>query len=295
MSHDAVHWWELAGHDETDLASSWALASHAVRIPGIVGKSWASPRGDAQHASMTWMSGQGLLDGIFVSEPIAGERPMRGVIRLWNLELFLVEESGSPIATTELVGKSIAEAHSWMVSAIENEAGPAPRPVQEPQKLPEHPVADGAPVGDLSQLAHAELIRLYSNTAAVLEQVAWTMSGATPVRMWPHSFEMSTQVRLGPKEESPPRFIVMGLAPPGKLSLSGYWYVAPWRSTVQGDNDSWEDLPFGSWSKPENEIPIAVLPVADVVSSEDPSVQHNRVASFFAAAFNQSKANLSLD
>lgn len=294
MSHEAVHWWELAGHDEADLASAWAQAHHAVRIPGIVGKAWASPRGDAQHAAMTWMSGQGLLDGIFASEPVAGERPMRGVIRLWNLELFLVEETGSPISHMELVGKSLDEGRQWMIDAVQREAGPAPRPLQDPPEKPDHPINKGEPVGELSQLAQAELIRLYANTGAVLEQVAWTVPGASPVRMWPHSFEMSTQVRLGPKEESPPRFIIMGLAPPGKLAGSGYWYVAPWRSNVKSEKDAWNDLPFGFWSTPDNEIPIAVLPVADVVSSEEPSVQHDRVASFFAEAFNQSRANLSV-
>lgn len=292
LSHDAVRWWELAGHDPEDLGKAWAQAHHAIRIAGLVGKSWAQEAEGGVHTSMTWMSGQGLLDGLFASEPTAQPRPMRGVLRLWNLELYLVEETGTPIGRTPLVGKTLSSAREWMVQAIENEAGAPLREVPESEATPESPVAEGEPVAELSQLAHAELIRLYANTAAVLEQISWTVPGATPVRTWPHSFEMSTQVRLTPEGDASPRFIVLGLAPPGKLAPGGYWYVAPWGAAPGSLDGEWKDLPHGSWSKPENELPIAVLPIADVVSTEDPTEQHGRVAAFLAEAFNHSKSKL---
>ena len=241
---------------------------------------------------MTWYSGQGLLDGLFASEPVSGERPMRGVMRLWNLDLLFVEESGVPIDSTEVGGKTLSETREWMINAVTEQAGDPPRPVPDNQPKPEHPVADGAAFGELSQMAHAELMRLYGNTAAVLEQVSWTVEGASPVRVWPHSFEMSTQVRLSAPDEMPPKLIVMGLAPPGTLAAGGYWYVAPWRSNVQNDTDSWDKLPIGEWTSGKDEIPIAVLPIEAVTETENPAIQHDRVASFFAAAFNVSQKNL---
>lgn len=292
LAAEAVHWWELAGHDSADLAVAWAQTHHAVRIAGLVGKAWASPRGDGLHAAMTWYSGQGLLDGLFASEPVAGDRPMRGVVRLWNLDLLFVEESGVPIDEFKTVGKTLDDARNWIVEAVKQQAGEADRDIPENQDKPEHAVTNGAPFSEPSQMAHAELLRLYGNTASVLEQVSWTVEGASPVSVWPHSFEMSTQVRLTPKDEMPPKLIVMGLAPPGKLAPGGYWYVAPWRSNVKSEKDSWDRLPIGHWSKEEGQIPIAVLPIEDVVESEDPAVQHDRVASFFASAFNMSQANL---
>jgi hypothetical protein len=292
LAAEAVHWWELAGHDPVDLANAWAQAHHAVRIAGLVGKSWASPRGDGQHAALTWYSGQGLLDGLFASEPVAGDRPMRGVIRLWNLDLLFVEESGAPIDEMEVSGKTLQSVRNWMINAVSQQAGKAGRTVPENQPKPEHGVASGDEFGELSQMAHAELMRLYGNTASVLEQVSWTVDGASPVRVWPHSFEMSTQVRLSSADEMPPKLVVMGLAPPGKLSAGGYWYVAPWRTNVKRESDSWDKLPFGSWHLSEGELPIAVLPIEEVVESEDPAVQHDRVAKFFAASFNICQTNM---
>jgi len=292
LAAEAVHWWELAGHDSADLAQTWAQAHHAVRLAGLVGKSWASPHGNGQHAAMMWYSGQGLLDGLFASEPVSGDRPMRGVIRLWNLNLLLVEESGAEIDKIELVGKTLDDARSWMIDAVKQHAGEPKRMIPENQPTPEHGVAAGAEFGVLSQMAHAELLRLYGNTASVLEQVSWTIKGASPVRMWPHSFELSMQVRLSAEDEMPPKLVVMGLAPPGKLSAGGYWYVAPWRSNVKSETDSWDELPVGGWITGKNELPVAVLPIREVVKSEDPTVQHNRVAQFFAAAFNVCRANL---
>jgi len=65
LTHDAVRWWELAGHDPEDLALAWAQSHHAVRLAALVGSAWGSPRGDSSHTSLTWMSGHGLLDGLF--------------------------------------------------------------------------------------------------------------------------------------------------------------------------------------------------------------------------------------
>ena len=294
LAAEAVHWWELAGHDSADLAQAWAQAHHAIRLAGIVGKSWASPRGDGQHAAMTWFSGPGLLDGLFASEPVSGDRPMRGVIRLWNLDLLLVEETGAEISKIELIGKTLSYARNWMIETVKQHAGDAKRAIPENQPTPEQGVAVGVEFGGLSQMAHAELLRLYGNTASVLEQVSWTVDGASPVRMWPHSFELSTQVRLSAEDEMPPKLIVMGLAPPGKLSAGGYWYVAPWRTNVESKSDSWNKLPVGGWVTGKNELPIAVLPIGDVVESEDPDVQHDRLAQFFAAAFNACRTNLTV-
>ncbi len=295
LTHDAVRWWELAGHDPEDLAGAWAMANHAVRLAGLVGSSWASPRGDGTHATLTWMSGQGLLDGLFVSEPVAGERPMRGVLRLWNLDLFFVEESGVPIDQISLIGKTLEEGRSWLLVAVEGQAG---KPRREPRPFrpePNHPVStEGEAFAEISQLAQAELIRLYANTSAVLEQVSWTVTGSAPVRVWPHSFEMSVQVRLpqdDPGEQA--KFIVMGLAPPGELDGAGYWYVAPWQTQPDSDVTRWKAPGMGRWMERPSELPIAVLPLEAVTSTQEPTEQHNRLATFFAEAFNECMRHLS--
>lgn len=290
LTHDAVHWWELAGHDREDLGRAWAQSHHAVRIAALVGTGWAEPRGDGTHGSLTWMSGHGLLDGLFVSEPVAGDRPMRGVLRLWNLDLLLVEESGVQIAQTSLVGMTLEEARAWLVAVTSEHAGEPSRPLTPVRADPDSPVsADGQPFAEASQLAQAELLRLYHNSAAMLEQITWTVPGSSPVRVWPHSFELSIQVRLpSPDPEQPGRFIVMGLAPPGELDEGGYWYVAPWMAQPNTDASRLGTPGKGRWVERTGETPIAVLPIAEVVSTEDRAEQHNRAASFIADAFNAS-------
>lgn len=290
LTHDAVHWWELAGHDPVDLRQAWAQAHHAARVAALVGSSWAEPRGDGSHGSLTWMSGHGLLDGLFVSEPVAGERPMRGVLRLWNLDLLLVEETGVPIDQVSLVGMTLDEARAWMLR-ITSEQGDAPRRAPTPVRAdPESPVSTSAePFREISQLAQAELLRLYHNTSAVLEQVSWIVSGSSPVRVWPHSFELGVQVRFGGQDpEVPPRFIVMGLAPPGAFGETGYWYVAPWMASPVSGAAFPPKPGEGRWAAREGELAIAVLPVEAVTSTQERTEQHSRLACFFADAFNES-------
>ncbi len=294
LAHDAVRWWELAGHDPNDLAQAWALSNHAARLAGLVGSSWATPKGDGTHGTLTWMSGQGLLDGLFVSEPVAGDRPMRGVLRLWNFDLFFVEETGVPIAETSLVGMSLAEGRQWMLDAAQSQAGNPAREPRPSSTEPTHPVSvNGQVFSEPSQLAQAELIRLYANTSAVLEQVSWTVAGSAPVRVWPHSFEMSVQVNLTPENpDEQARLIVMGLAPPGELASAGYWYVAPWQTLPDSDTSRWKSPEYGDWVARKGELPIAVLPIQAVTSTEDPAEQHMRLARFFAEAFNESMRHL---
>lgn len=289
LTHDAVSWWELAGHDLDDLAKAWAMLHHAARIPALVGSSWASPKGDGTHATLTWMAGQGLLDGIFVSEPVAGARPMRGVLRLWNLDLFLVEETGVPIDQINLVGRTLDDARAWMIESTKEQAGEPNRQIQPAKTVPSSPVSDdGGLFAETSQLAQAELLRLYGNTASLLEQVTWTVEGSTPVRIWPFSMELSVQVRLPQEDKAlPPKFVVMGLAPPGEYAPGGYWYVAPWQTQPDPDTTKWRAPGFGRWIERKGELPIAVLPIAEVTSTEEPAEQHGRLASFFADAFNE--------
>jgi len=112
--------------------------------------------------------------------------------------------------------------------------------------------------------------------------------------IWPHSFEVSVQVRLSAKDkDDSPRFIVVGLAPPGELSAAGYWYVAPWRASADDDTSRWAPLPFGSWVRREGEPPIGVLPLTEVTSTQDPAEQQARLASFLTEAFNESVKHLS--
>lgn len=297
LTHDAIRWWELAGHDSEDLAKAWAIAHHAARIPALVGSAWASPRGDGTHATLTWMAGQGLLDGIFVSEPVAGARPMRGVLRLWNYDLFLVEETGVPIDQITLPGRSLEDARAWMIDTTKEHAGEPTRPIQPTKAEPVSPVSEsGEPFAEPSQLAQAELLRLYGNTAALLEQVTWTVEGSSQVRIWPHSLEVSVQVRLPQEDKSlPPRFIVMGLAPPGKFDAGGYWYVSPWRTEPDPDPTNWNAPKFGRWKARKGDLPIAILPITEVTSTEDPNEQHTRLATFLADAFNESIRHLAHD
>ena len=294
LTHDAVRWWELAGHDPADLAKAWAISQHAVRIPALVGSSWASPKGDGTHATLTWMSGHGLLDGLFVSEPAATAEPMRGVLRLWNFDLLLVEETGVPIDEISLVGRTLEDARNWMLETTQTKAG---EPMRQPQPLkvePESPVSTAQEAfTEPSQLAQAELLRLYGNTSALLEQVTWTTEGATPPRVWPISMELSVQVRLPQEDKSePPRFIVLGLAPPGELAPGGYWYVAPWRTQPNPDTSKWSSLSLGHWVDRKGELPIAVLPITEVTSTQDPTEQHSRLAVFFSEAFNEAVGHL---
>ena len=285
LTHDAVHWWELAGHQSEEMQSAWAQVSVALRPLGVFAGRWAEPRDDGSHLSLTWLGGQGLLDGLFVTEPGQGQsQTRRAVLRVWDLMLYLVEESGTPVAETSLVGKTPVESIEWIIQTSECQLGPAGN-----ARWHEPPMEVQTAFVEPSQLAQAELIRLYANTSAVLEQISWTVEGAEPVRTDPFTAEMMVQIVLPTSAEAtPPNAVLLGLAPPGALSKSGYWYVAPWDAESRLRAFDWPQLTHGTWSRQGEDLPIAILAVDDVTKTQDPREQLERVSEFLAQAANAS-------
>ena len=285
MAHEAVHWWELAGHQPKEIRTAWRQVTAALRPLATFAGRWIEPQDDRSHLSLTWLGGQGLLDGLFVTEAAQTEtKTMRMVLRVWDLMLYLVEESGSPVAETSLFGKTPSEAAEWMEKTCTEHLGIAL--YKEQPALPSE--FEGA-FQEPSQLAQAELIRLYADTSSILEQISWTVEGAEPVRTDPYTAEMKIQIVLSPKDQtSPPNAVLLGLAPSGSLSESGYWYVAPWDAESRMRNFDWPELTHGYWSREGDDLPIAVLAVEEVAMSQDPREQLEKVSQFFAQATNRS-------
>ncbi|HED53543.1 MAG TPA: hypothetical protein ENJ00_05010 [Phycisphaerales bacterium] len=285
MAHEAVHWWELAGHQPKEIRTAWRQVTAALRPLATFAGRWIEPQDDRSHLSLTWLGGQGLLDGLLVTEAARSDTiPMRAVLRIWDLMLYLVEESGSPVAETSLIGKTVSESIDWLIQTCDKHLGAAPH-----RPHPELAIEFEGAFQEPSQLAQVELIRLYANTSAILEQISWTVEGAEPVRTDPYTAEMMTQIVLSSDgQTTPPNAVLLGLAPSGSFSESGYWYVAPWDAESRMQSFDWPELTHGYWSREGDDLPIAVLAVEEVAKSQDPREQLEKVSQFFAQATNRS-------
>jgi hypothetical protein len=96
--------------------------------------------------------------------------------------------------------------------------------------LPPHPYGSGEPfkAGDADALA--ELARWFDNGSLFANAVRERTAGASPVRCWPHHFDIATLITIDANESDPEkaRAIGFGLAPPDKDYDEWYFYTAPW-------------------------------------------------------------------
>jgi hypothetical protein len=127
---------------------------------------------------------------------------------------------GTARAELRLGGSTLDEALGWLVTMLDNGARFA-RPSYE---MPAHAVASGGVFGSDGRAARLELARWYATAAATLHRIVAATPGASPVRCWPHHFDIATLLR-GPREGST---LGVGLSPGDGSYALPYWYVTPW-------------------------------------------------------------------
>jgi hypothetical protein len=197
---------------------------HAAQIVVSAAISYVPVQADDSHTALTWLPSVRAL----VSEPIAAATPVRIGVRVEDLTLLALDAGLRPTSSFPLPGRKIADGHAWLADATA-EAGleRARLTARKHYTIPSHPVADGAAFSVDARDHLAELTRYWSNAAGVLEELARTTPGATPVRTWPHHFDIATLIVL-PTADDARRTIGVGQSPGDDSYAEPYWYVGPY-------------------------------------------------------------------
>lgn len=221
------------------LQAHWA--AQPVAAAGI---RFLTHRPDDSHTSMSWLDEQGVL---------AGDRTgsgHRAALRLSELTLCVADGADRPVASLPLEGKTLADALTWMGDTLGEIEGSAERSLTLPgYELPQHGAGRGAAfsVEARSELEH--LSNCFADAAALAQAVRTTTGGASPVRCWPHHFDIATLIALDPDQPgaAAARSINVGLSPGDDAIREPYFYVTPWpvsEATKLGELDG-----GGSWHR----------------------------------------------
>jgi hypothetical protein len=245
---------------------------HAAQIAVSAAISYLPARPDDSHTALTWVASHGAL----VTEPIAAQRAFRVGVRVEDLTLHALDGAFGVTATFALSGRTVADANAWLVT-VATEAGldGARFTSRKHYTIPVHPVADGAPfsVGTGHELA--ELAKYWGNAGSLLDEVVRVTDGASPVRTWPHHFDIATLIEL--PGSGARRTIGVGQSPGDGSYAQPYWYVGPY------PYPSTRDLPSlaggGHWHT--SGWVGAALPASDYAAAED---QRAQVAAFVESA-----------
>ena len=224
MTHDP--WTGIADVPPEDLRDALLEVHWAAQFIASAGQTFVEPRPDDSHRAMSW--GVGLRS--FVGEGFAGAYPFRLSLRPEDLTLALLDRTDEALGSLPLAGVTRAEGYEWLTAGVLTYMGPPPPAIGRPEyDLPDHPVGRGRPFsrdqfGELRTVA-----ALYESAAALLSELTAGRSDASPVRCWPHHFDIATLLTVAPAEgEAPARTIGIGMAPSGGGYEDWYWYVNVW-------------------------------------------------------------------
>jgi hypothetical protein len=203
-------------------------------------------------------------------------------LRPADLNLMLADQTGMVIDHFKLDGRSIQDGLEWLEGLATQISGePLPQSLKvRDYEMPEHQVGQGQPFDFNEPDAFAELGRWFASAHHVLGKVQERETNASPVRCWPHHFDIATLITLDPEKDAEhARAIGVGLSPGDGSYAEPYFYANPWPPPK---NPNPPALEAGQWHTAG--FFGAVLTAGEIVEIEGSEARLARVNGFLNAA-----------
>ncbi len=219
--------WQKTGKiDPKSLTESRLQLHYAIQFAAAVGNFLTESKPDTSHASLTWNSELNL----FVSGIVATEKPFQVALEPVSLTSIILDTQGEKLAEFSLGKKTMEQGINWLKREISclGADGEKLTFVSYPDDFPDHPLARGTPFNGTQEVQRQELTAYYANTNLLLQEIVSTTEGASPIRIWPHHFDLATLISLPYTQKGEAMSIGVGLSPGDSSYDQPYWYVTPW-------------------------------------------------------------------
>jgi hypothetical protein len=275
-----MNWAGLGNTPSNHLVDARLQLHWATQIIASAPITFLEPEPDASHANLGWLAASDTL----VARPVGQEPALQVGLRLPELTLVVLTDRGQPIEEFKLDGKTLDDGYAWLTAALaKHSAGRLTVTSLQPTgpELPAHPVGESASFDAKEGESFAELARWYANSFLVLSEVESANPGASPVRCWPHHFDVATLITVSSASDPDQiRSVGVGMTPGDQYYAEPYYYVTPW---PYPDQPVLPQLDGGSWHT--EEWIGAVLTGTQVASAgENPDSQLSLVRRFVQSA-----------
>ncbi|MCL6436261.1 MAG: hypothetical protein K6T90_19045 [Leptolyngbyaceae cyanobacterium HOT.MB2.61] len=213
-----------AGIDLQQLSESRVQLHYAIQLIAATGAALAEPQPDYSHTSLSWNPQLKLFSGTL----IPSTQPFRVALEPINLTSMILNSQGNEIATFPLSHQTLQQGLDWLKAEIAKRGANADQVAflsYPPGDFPEHAIAHGAPFSNSQDLPFKNLVSFYAVSHTLLEELSTRLDGASPVRIWPHHFDIATLITL-PNDSS--QTIGVGMSPGDSSYNEPYWYVSPY-------------------------------------------------------------------
>jgi len=190
---------------------------------------------DDSHSNLSWQASRGA----FMSQKLAGDNgEVRVGLTIADLTL-LVSGAGGAETSLDLGGAADADALAWLDAQLAQAGLKPASSAALPYDLPGSVEAIGTYGGDELGQGLAALAAWYALAESIFTRFAAANAdikpGPSPVRCWPHHFDIATYVALESGDFETARGIGVGLSPGDATYDQPYFYVNPWPHLDAGD------------------------------------------------------------
>lgn len=248
---------------------------HAAQFLAMFSNSYLPAKDDDSQNNFEWNE---------ADNKIVGRPADPGAVSMTlSVASFELSVERNPTSTILISGHSRNEVDSLIRDALtKTDLDPEEYNPVTQFKLPHHDLDEQGRFMHPNQTLTSEWCRYLSNTKLLLSTIARQSTHATPIRIWPHHFDLAMLLVLSRDSQHKASATVgLGLAIADDLVSEPYWYVNLWsqnpvqfsqHKTLESDGD-WRPHGYNGMTLPAGRITTE-------------SGQENEVALFFAEGIN---------
>jgi hypothetical protein len=258
-------WRPLRGVDPDQLREARLQAHYAAQWLARAARAFIPPRPDDSHTNLGW---DHALGG-FTTHRLKDE--VRLGLKIYDLTLVLFVEGKARSKSFRLNKRSDADARAWLGEQLSARGlNPGNLDAPAPYKIPSHAIASNAPYDTRGLVvALAELAGWFANAhrslGRIWQQMIERELAASPVRCWPHHFDLATLISLDESTAEKARTVNAGLSPGDEHYAEPYFYVSPY---PYPDVAALQPLPkLGHWHT--RDFTAAIAPASRIMEAKD--------------------------
>ena len=273
MAMSSYSWNAIGNIPVSELTDPRLQLHWAAQIVAAFGNTVIHPRADDSQSNLGWVESLSAL----CSHPSPDGASVG--LRLADLTLVFLGTGQTIASEFRLARYTLQQGLDWLATTYATHSkGNAKQSFEiREYEMPPHPVGQNVPFSLKDQAPFQEYQHWYANAHLVLTSLSENWPGASPVRCWPHHFDIATLVILDPeKGAEDARSVGCGMSPGDGTYSEPYWYVNFW---PYPDKDQLPDIPLGHWHT-EGWIG-GILTATEMVGSGVVESQSQTVQKFF--------------
>jgi hypothetical protein len=259
-------WRPFRDIDRSRLSGARLQAHYAVQWLARAARAYIPAQMADSHTSLRW---DHELDG-FVTRPFRNRMCLS--LQITDLTLALYGRDGPDrMQSLSLSGRTDAEVRQWLGERLAARGlDPSALDVPPPYEMPAHTIAQGAAYDATGATdALAEIAACFADAEFFLDRIEKEMIAhrfpASPVRCWPHHFDLATLTMLPNPDPDMMGSVGTGISPGDEYYDEPYFYVSVY---PEPEPAALPALPsFGHWHT--HDFVAAILPAHKITTAKD--------------------------